>query len=304
MLRMKTNELELVESEALRRIYVSRTEVLERVTGFELPDGRDWLTAEELAAGFTVTVDAVRKLTQRHRAELEEHGMRRAAKAEMEGIGQPVPYLSPEKMPWVYPRRAVLNVAMLLRDSEVARQLRTYLLDTEKKGRSGVPGKRPSISSRRVAELAAAGASGVELPDGTVLSGLNGKQAMTYLDYLDKKKSAAETAEAERRRLALMPREAIPWPKRDDEAIWEYDARLHGFFNSGKGDWDHVAELLAKHRGGSSNWLALYGEMQDRVREFARAYEPVAHPDWGLANAAVTYVDERYPVKKEKHEND
>ncbi|MGW2746044.1 hypothetical protein [Streptomyces sp. NPDC001450] len=31
----------------------------------------------------------------------------------------------------IYARRAVLNIAMLLRDSDVARQVRTYLLDME-----------------------------------------------------------------------------------------------------------------------------------------------------------------------------
>lgn len=35
----------------------------------------------------------------------------------------------------VFSRRAVLNVAMLLRDSVVARQVRTYLLDVEQDGR-------------------------------------------------------------------------------------------------------------------------------------------------------------------------
>ncbi|MGW2209461.1 hypothetical protein [Streptomyces sp. NPDC001781] len=35
----------------------------------------------------------------------------------------------------VYSRRAVLNIAMLLRDSEVARRVRTYLLDVEQASR-------------------------------------------------------------------------------------------------------------------------------------------------------------------------
>ncbi|MFF3397039.1 hypothetical protein ACFYW6_00740 [Streptomyces sp. NPDC002659] len=39
----------------------------------------------------------------------------------------------------LYSRRAVLNVAMLLRDSEVARQVRTYLLDMEYMARTAGP---------------------------------------------------------------------------------------------------------------------------------------------------------------------
>ncbi|OKI11848.1 hypothetical protein [Streptomyces sp. CB03911] len=95
-----------------------------------LPDGVH-ATTRMVADYYEVPLEAVKSLVKDHRSELEGNGYRvlagqelRAFKA-LSGIDPRTPWLG------VFPRRAVLNVAMLLRDSPVARQVRSYLLDAE-----------------------------------------------------------------------------------------------------------------------------------------------------------------------------
>lgn len=95
------------------------------------------VTTAMVATYFEVTAEAVRQLTKRHREELESNGMAVLRGADLRKFESDNMSLSLGSYPQarrgltVYPRRAVLNVAMLLRDSEVARQVRVYLLDME-----------------------------------------------------------------------------------------------------------------------------------------------------------------------------
>ncbi|MFD4257250.1 restriction endonuclease [Streptomyces sp. NPDC058534] len=101
-----------------------------------LPDGLHVTTAM-VAAYFQVTAEAVRQLTKRHREELEANGMTVLRGADLREFESDNMSLSLASYPQarrsltIYSRRAVLNIAMLLRDSEVARQVRVYLLDME-----------------------------------------------------------------------------------------------------------------------------------------------------------------------------
>ncbi|MFD5110869.1 restriction endonuclease [Streptomyces sp. NPDC058391] len=125
------NEAILLESRTLREGVAERTDVLDRVKALSLlPDGMHVTTAM-VAVYFQVGIEAVKSLVKDHREELDSHGYRvltgpalRSFK-DLSGIRSHSPSLA------IFSRRAVLNVAMLLRDSEVARQVRTYLLDME-----------------------------------------------------------------------------------------------------------------------------------------------------------------------------
>ncbi|MEU8573850.1 restriction endonuclease [Streptomyces asoensis] len=136
------NESALLESRSLREGVLQRTEVLDRVKALSLlPDGMHVTTAM-VAAYFGVTAEAVRQLKARHHGELSGNGMltlKGSALAEFKRdvlSRYPKDYPQPRSSLTLYSRRAVLNVAMLLRDSEVARQVRTYLLDTEYQART------------------------------------------------------------------------------------------------------------------------------------------------------------------------
>ncbi|MGW1157507.1 restriction endonuclease [Streptomyces sp. NPDC002519] len=131
------NESALLESKALRSSVLDRTDVLDRVKALSLlPDGMHVTTAM-VAAYFGVAVDAIRQIKARHHEELTCNGMvtlrgRDLVEFKRDILSRyPAGYPQPRSSLTLYSRRAVLNVAMLLRDSVVARQVRTYLLDME-----------------------------------------------------------------------------------------------------------------------------------------------------------------------------
>ncbi|WP_258382617.1 restriction endonuclease [Streptomyces sp. NTH33] len=125
------NESVLLESKSMRNSVLDRTDVLDRVKALSLlPDGMHVTTAM-VAAYFSVTVETVRALVHDHRAELEGSGYRVVTGSELSYFKQLSGIQSRTRSLALFSRRAVLNVAMLLRDSEVARQVRVYLLDME-----------------------------------------------------------------------------------------------------------------------------------------------------------------------------
>ncbi|MFF1304486.1 restriction endonuclease [Streptomyces sp. NPDC058307] len=116
---------------------LERTDVLDRVKALSLlPDGMHVTTAM-VATYFGVTVEAIRQLKARHNEELSCNGMLtlrgdQLAEFKRDTLSRyPGGHPQPRSSLTLYSRRAVLNVAMLLRDSEVARQVRVYLLDME-----------------------------------------------------------------------------------------------------------------------------------------------------------------------------
>jgi hypothetical protein len=135
-------ETALIESRALRDSVVGRTEVLDKVKALALlPDGLH-VTSKEVADYFSVHRDIVRKLTQRHRAELTANGLQTLRGSDLQRFERDNLSLSNSSYPQgrahltLYTRRTVLNIAMLLRDSDTARRVRTYLLDAEEATRS------------------------------------------------------------------------------------------------------------------------------------------------------------------------
>ncbi|MEY9938025.1 hypothetical protein [Streptacidiphilus sp. MAP5-3] len=126
-------ELALVESRTLRASLNHRVEALDKVkTLIMLPDGT-YVTTRMVASYFEVPESTIKNLTQRHRTELEANGFRILKGVDMSGfVGR---NMSPTQVSGrgvaIYDRRAVLNVAMLLRDSTVARRVRSHLLDVE-----------------------------------------------------------------------------------------------------------------------------------------------------------------------------
>ncbi|MFF8015654.1 restriction endonuclease [Streptomyces sp. NPDC007929] len=130
------NETALLESPTLRGSVLDHTDVLDRVKALSLlPDGMHVTTAM-VASYFDVGLEAIKSLVKDHRPELQASGYRLLTGNELRsfknlsGIRSRTPSLA------LFPRRAVLNIAMLLRDSEVARQVRVYLLDTESLART------------------------------------------------------------------------------------------------------------------------------------------------------------------------
>ncbi|MFC9620496.1 hypothetical protein ACFTXM_11005 [Streptomyces sp. NPDC056930] len=140
-------EVALLESRALRVEQMGRVDVLDKVKSLVvLPDGTH-LRTEDAARYFEVSTEVIKKVTQRHRAEVTENGLRLLRGPELRkfhrdmlslwGGGEDGSYPQAATQLTLYTRRTVLNVAMLLRDSDIARCVRTYLLDAEQDLRAG-----------------------------------------------------------------------------------------------------------------------------------------------------------------------
>ncbi|MGM9345757.1 restriction endonuclease [Streptomyces salinarius] len=125
------SETALLESPALRNSVLDRTDVLDRVKALSLlPDGMHVTTAM-VATYFKVTVKTLESVVEDHREELRASGYHVLTGTQLALFKRASGIQSRSRSLALYPRRAVLNVAMLLRDSEVARQVRVYLLDME-----------------------------------------------------------------------------------------------------------------------------------------------------------------------------
>ncbi|WP_434592252.1 hypothetical protein [Streptomyces sp. A5-4] len=138
------SEVTLLESRTLRDEAIGRVEVLDKVKALVmLPDGINVCT-EDVARYFEVSTEVVKKVVQRHRVELDENGLQVLRGDDLrifqrdilslwsDGLGTSYPQAATNLT--LFTRRAVLNIAMLLRDSDIARRVRTYLLDAEENG--------------------------------------------------------------------------------------------------------------------------------------------------------------------------
>lgn len=108
------------------------TDVLDKVGVLRtLPDDTH-VTTPMVAEFYGVGIEAVRSLVKDNRGEVDEDGYRVVVRSEFEKSFGDFSNLDPRaRQIALFPRRAVLRVGMLLRDSEVAKKVRTYLLDNE-----------------------------------------------------------------------------------------------------------------------------------------------------------------------------
>ncbi|MCG7525138.1 hypothetical protein MHW47_11895 [Streptomyces sp. OfavH-34-F] len=185
-------EVALIESRALRVEQMGRVDALDKVKILVmLPDGIH-LRTEDVARYFEVSTRTVRRLTDRHQQELCENGMRVLRGSELREFHSDMLSLwggeGAESYPQaatqlrLYTRRTVLNVAMLLRDSDVARCVRTYLLDAEQDLRAGYASLEHRVT-RVESHLAGVGVALQEL--GPVLGRMSHR-----LDSLDRRLAA------------------------------------------------------------------------------------------------------------------
>ena len=127
----------LTTSREVRAQHADRTDALDKVQGLALLPDDMHATTEMVATFFEVPLSTIKSLVEDNRAELGSNGHRVIKGADLrefaglfEGPANPVG--SRTRSLALFSRRAILNVAMLLRDSGIARQVRTYLLDAEK----------------------------------------------------------------------------------------------------------------------------------------------------------------------------
>lgn len=139
------NTNEIIDSKELREELVGRIDVLEKVKQLLLIPETDYATSALVAEYYEVDVEAIRKIVIRNRDELLEDGLKVMKGKEIltnspldsMSITKDNGYYKVENVKIAYgnnvlfPRRAILRVGMLLRDSPVAKEVRTQLLNIE-----------------------------------------------------------------------------------------------------------------------------------------------------------------------------
>ena len=130
--------IEIIDSKSERARLVQRTDVLDKVKALATLPGHGVATTAQVAEFYEVPLSTVRDLVKAHRGELSDNGYRVVSGDEMREMKEGLSRDFRLKVDWrrsvaLWDRRAVLNLGMLLRDSEVAKEVRRYLLNVEEK---------------------------------------------------------------------------------------------------------------------------------------------------------------------------
>lgn len=126
------NQEKLLEQKELRESVINRLEVLDSVGEILLLPNTEYATTEMVANYYKVEKKALQKLVERNRDELNTDGLSNKSYKEIKVLVN-ADNMSTLKIPpkgtLLFPKRAILRVGMLLRDSEIAKEIRTKLLD-------------------------------------------------------------------------------------------------------------------------------------------------------------------------------
>lgn len=141
------NVNEIIDNKELREELSGRINVLEKVKNVLLIPETEYATTALVADYYEVNIEAVQKIVIRNRDELQEDGLKMLKGKEiMDNLGVDMLSIPRDRgcykvdniKIWygnntLFPRRAILRVGMLLRDSAVTREVRTQLLNGEEK---------------------------------------------------------------------------------------------------------------------------------------------------------------------------
>jgi hypothetical protein len=113
--------------------FATRIEVLDKVGVLRTLQDDVHVTTEMISEFYGVEPDAIRWHVKNNRDELDDDGYRTITRSVFEREFGSLSNLDPRaRQIALFPRRAVLRIGMLLRDSITARAIRNYLLDTER----------------------------------------------------------------------------------------------------------------------------------------------------------------------------
>lgn len=150
---------EIINSKETRQALMERIEVLDKVKSLFLIPGHEVMTIKQVAEYFEVDYEAVKSVYKRHRQEIDGDGTQLCSYQEfltvhdeplenvkMKSRVGSVTLTLPDGMILEIPnrgvrcfsRRAILRIAMLLRDSRVAQEVRTQLLNVFEKAEDDV----------------------------------------------------------------------------------------------------------------------------------------------------------------------
>lgn len=147
---IQQKELLLTETKQkeLREQYIDRVDVLEKVKSLIMLPDVELMTVAQVADFYEVDVNTVKKVYQRNKNEIDEDGVVNLTSKLLKGQVVPLDIINrtkayaevefkdgtklilPNRGLKGFPKRAVLRIGMLLRDSKIAKEVRTQLLNT------------------------------------------------------------------------------------------------------------------------------------------------------------------------------
>lgn len=125
-------EIDLIENKNVREKFMARVEILDRVKELNTLADTDFMTTRQVAEFYEVTQTVVRMANNNHKQELRGDGVKHYTYKDIQKLANRKDILQLGISPngsLLFPKRAVLRVGMLLRDSEVAKEVRTMLLN-------------------------------------------------------------------------------------------------------------------------------------------------------------------------------
>jgi len=126
----------LIESKSLRESVINRTDVLDKVKALAtLPDDLH-ISVEMAATYYEVSPKAIESLIFDNKKELESDGMAVLVGERLSSFKEDCQISSRASSFTIVPRRAILRIGMLLRDSVIAQRVREYLLNVEQIART------------------------------------------------------------------------------------------------------------------------------------------------------------------------
>lgn len=125
-------ELDLIEQKELREKCIERIDILDKVGKLIMLPNQVVASVEQTANYFEVDKEVIKYHIKKNKEELINNGLNilqgEKLKEFKTQVGE-LPSLKRQNKFTVFPKRAILNIAMLLRDSEIAKEIRKQLLD-------------------------------------------------------------------------------------------------------------------------------------------------------------------------------
>ncbi len=175
-------ETQFIENKVLREKYISRFEVLEKVKTLLLIPKMECMTIKQVADFYEVGEDTIKSVVLRNKDELESDGMcyktpvdfkifkgssctfknlrQEHGKLIVQIVDTTTLLEIPNRGIRCFPRRAILRMGMLLRDSKVAKEVRTQLLNIEEKTGTSIKTKDINEEEKLLLDVGRAYASG------------------------------------------------------------------------------------------------------------------------------------------------
>lgn len=154
------NSENFIERKDLRDECVDRIEVLQKIKAFMLIPGYECMTLNQIADYYEVDTEVVRKCYKRNKEEIDSDGVKRIVPNDFRNLkgtlcpikkftqqnGKAVvefedgiTFIVPNRGAATFPKRGVMRFGMLLRDSRVAQELRTQLLNIVEHAEESAP---------------------------------------------------------------------------------------------------------------------------------------------------------------------